>query len=91
MPAVVRNRRAEIVGSESNRTQLPLAESLGRRQVEVDEVRVASIVGERHRKRALEPVRIVGDLVELDAPDNVRGQVPVVAGVAQREPLIERG
>jgi len=30
------------------------------------------------------------DLVELDAPDSVRGQVPSVAGVAEREALIER-
>jgi hypothetical protein len=28
---------------------------------------------------------------EVDAPDDVRGQIPVVAGIAQGEPLIERG
>src|SRR5262249_36744476 len=27
----------------------------------------------------------------MDAPDDVRGRSPVVAGIAQRKPLIERG
>jgi len=27
----------------------------------------------------------------MDAPDDVRGRTPVVAGIAQRKPLIERG
>jgi hypothetical protein len=35
-------------------------------------------------------LRLVGDALKLDAVDDVGGQVPAAARIAQREPLIER-
>src|SRR5215831_7555229 len=66
---------------------------MAHRQINVDEVWITSNEGEsrcrlNRTRRRLSPIR---DAVLMDAPDDVRGRSPVVAGIAQRKPLIERG
>src|SRR5215475_1214282 len=66
---------------------------MAHRQINVDEVWITSNEGESRwtlyrTRRRLSPIR---DAVLMDAPDDVRGRSPVVAGIAQRKPLIERG
>ena len=76
---VAGNRRVEIGGIPTYRPQLPLAEPLGRRQVNVEKVRVRFGVGSPKQQ-----------ILSANTPDVVRGQVPSVADVAKREALIER-
>src|ERR1700722_12673888 len=83
------NRMSEVAGAVGHRSELPFAELFDSRQVDIDEIRIAAVEAERNR--AWRDLRSVGDLVKLDAIDDVRRQVPVIACIAQREALIERG
>src|SRR5215475_10647776 len=90
---VAQNWRVQIGGIETDPSHLPLAEAMAHRQINVDEVWITSNEGEARCRlnrtgRRLSPIR---DAVLMDAPDDVRGRSPVVAGIAQRKPLIERG
>src|SRR5262249_11765677 len=90
---IAKNRRVQSGGIKTDPSHLPLAEAMAHRQINVDEVWITSIDGEcqsnwNRTRRQLRPIR---DGVEMDAPDDVRGRSPVVAGIAQRKPLIERG
>src|SRR5262245_30159191 len=49
--AIVRDRPIQVGRAEGDETELPFAELLGRRQVDVEEVGVAAIEPERHRTR----------------------------------------
>src|SRR5262245_33630554 len=87
------NWRIEIRGAERDHTELPVVfdpELMAQGQIDVDEVRVAAVEGKGCRawRQSRIPQR---DMVELYAPDDVRSQVPLVAGIAQREALIDRG
>src|SRR5262245_22515930 len=85
---VITNWRVEISRAERDHTELPVAELSGGRQVDVQEVGIAAIQGKRSRaRRQLRPSR---DMVEVRAPDDVRSQVQLVAGVTQGKALIER-
>src|SRR5262245_37128987 len=66
---------------------------MAHRQINVDEVWITYNKGEcrcglnRTRRQWI----LIRDAVLMDAPYDVRGRSPVVAGIAQRKPLIERG
>src|SRR5271155_1571135 len=59
----------------------------GRRQVDVDEIRVTAVQAKGRWARG--DLRRVGDALKLDAVDDICGQGPAAAGIAQREALIE--
>src|SRR5262245_9811877 len=83
------NWRVEISGAERDHAELPVAELPGGRQVDVEEVGIAAIQCKRRRaRRQLRPSR---DVVKVRAPDDIRSQVQLVAGVTQGKALIERG
>jgi hypothetical protein len=65
---IVGNRMSEVAGAVGHRSELPFAELFDRRQVDID-VRIAAI--EAERSRAWRDLRPVGDLVKLDAIDDV--------------------
>ena len=52
-------------------SELPFAELLGRREVDIDEIRVAAVEAEWSRARR--DLRPVGDAVERGAVDDIRG------------------
>src|SRR5262249_8645622 len=87
--AIVRDRPIQVGRAEGDETELPFAELLGRRQVDVQEVGVAAIEPERHRTRRY--LRLGRDVIELDAPDHVRRQVPAIGRIAEGKALVERG
>src|SRR5262245_27509607 len=86
---VTGNWRVEIRGAERDHTELPVTELPGGRQIDVDEVRIATLDGKR--RRTWRQLRSSRDMVEVRAPDHVRGQVQLVAGITQGKALIERG
>src|SRR5262245_56397269 len=83
------NWRVEISGAGRDHTELPVAELPGGRQVDVEEVRVTTLYGKRRWARR--QLRSTRDMVEVCAPDHVRGQVQLVAGITQGKALIKRG
>jgi hypothetical protein len=87
---VVCKRFVEIGRAEGDDTKLPRVELPGHGQIDVEEVRVAALDGKWRRtwRQLRTPVR---DMGELGAPDDIGGQVPLVAGIAEREALIDRG
>src|SRR5580704_1279506 len=58
---IVRNRRREVGIAEGHSPELPFAELLRRRQVDIDEIGVAAV--EAERSRAPRDLRPVGDAV----------------------------
>src|SRR5437773_855703 len=76
---VVCKRFVEIGRAEGDDTKLPRVELPGHGQIDVEEVRVAALDGEWRRtwRQLRTPVR---DMGELRAPDDIGGQVPLVAG-----------
>src|SRR5262245_21798831 len=82
------NWRVEISGTERDDTELPVAELPDGRQVDVEEVRVTTLY--RKRRWARRQLRSSRDMIEVCAPDHVRGQVQLVAGITQGKALIER-
>src|SRR5207245_6282136 len=82
------NRTSEVSRAVGHSSELPFAELLGRREVDIDEIRVAAVEAEWSRARR--DLRPVGDAVERGAVDDIRGQVPAIARVALREALIEQ-
>src|SRR5262245_3104619 len=83
------DRVAHVPGCESHGAKLPLAEFLGRREVEVDEVRVA--VEPDDGRRAWGELRVRIDAVDVCSVDQMGGEVPASARVADREALVEGG
>src|SRR6478736_4556486 len=83
------NRRSKIRGPEGDHTELPVAELPGGGQIDVEEVGITAIQCQRRRTRR--QLRISRDMVQLRAPNDVRGQVQLIAGITEGEPLIERG
>src|SRR5277367_971 len=84
---IIDHRTREVGGAVGHRSKLPLVEFLGRGQIDIDEIRVAALQPEGRRARR--DLRLVGDALKLDAVDDIGGQVPAAARIAQREPLIE--
>src|SRR3954451_201533 len=83
------NRRIKVRRPEGDQPELPVTELSAGRQIDVQEVRVAAIQCEgRWARRQL---RTSGNVIEVSAPDHVRGQVQAIAGIAEGKPLIERG
>src|SRR3954447_14678017 len=83
------NRRIKVRRPEGDQPELPVTELSAGRQIDVQEVRVAAIQCEgRWARRQL---RTSGNVIEVRAPDNIRGQVQAVAGITESKPLIERG
>jgi NADH:flavin oxidoreductase / NADH oxidase family len=74
---VARDGSAQVHGSKSDRAQLPFVELLGRRQIDVDEVRIAAVQAERSGTRR--DLRPVGDGVKVDAINDIRGQIRAAA------------
>src|SRR5215471_1567662 len=68
---------------------------MAHRQINVDEVWITSLDGDtgggENRSRTCRQLRPIRHRRGMDAPDDVRGQSPVVGGIAYRKPLIERG
>jgi hypothetical protein len=86
---VTSNRRVEVRGPEGDQPKLPVTELPAGRQIDIQEVRIAAVQCEgRWARRQL---RTSGNVIEVSAPDDIRGQVQAVAGIAEGEPLIERG
>ena len=86
--SVSRNRLIEISGPEGHHSELPVAgEFSAGRQVDVEEVGIAAT--ENRRSRAAGQLRSVRDMVEVGAPDDIRSQVQLVAGVTQGKALVE--
>src|ERR1700739_1067040 len=88
LPLIAGNRSREVAVAVGYGSELPFAELLGCREVNVDEIRITAVEAERSRARR--NLRLVGDVVELDAIDDIRGQIPAIGRIAQREALIER-
>src|ERR1700757_908341 len=84
---IASNRMGEVGRAVGHQSELPLAKLLGRRQVDIDEIRVATVEGKW--SWAWRDLRPVGDGIELDAIDDICSQVQAIAGIAQREALIE--
>ena len=82
-PLIAGYRPRKISIAVRHRPDFPIAELLCCRQVDVDEIWIAAV--EAERSRACRDLRPVGDLVKLDAIDDVRRQVPVVASITQRK------
>src|SRR5262245_60569451 len=63
------------------------------RQINVDEAWITSNEGESRCRLSRPRLRCSPrrDAVVMDAAGDVRGRSPVVAGIAQRKPLMERG
>ena len=67
------NRRIEISGPEGDHTELPVTELPGGRQIDVEEVGITAIQCKGRRTRR--QLRTSRNMVEVSAPDDVRGQV----------------
>ncbi len=81
---VTRNGRIEVRGPEGDQPELPVTELPAGRQIDIQEVRIAAVQCEgRWARRQL---RTSGNVIEVRAPDDIRGQVQAVAGIAQGEP-----
>src|SRR5207245_11799889 len=87
------NWRVQIGGVETDPSHLPLAEAMAHRQINVDEVWITSIDGECQSiwNRTWRQLRAIRHRRRMHAPDDGHGCSPVVSGIAQGEPLIERG
>ena len=83
------NRRIEISGPESDEPELPVTELPAGRQIDIQEVRIAPVQckGSWTRRQ----LRASGNVIEVSAPDHIRGQVQAIAGITEGKPLIERG
>ena len=66
------NRRIEISGPESDEPELPVTELPAGRQIDIQKVRIATVQCEgRWARRQL---RTSGNVIEVSAPDHIRGQ-----------------
>ena len=82
------NWRTEISRPEGDQTELPITELPGSGQIDIQEVRIAAVQAERRRARR--QLRTSRNMVEVGAPDHVRGQVQLIASITQGKALIER-
>ena len=73
------NRRIEIGGPEGDQPELPVTELPAGRQIDIQEVRIAPVQCEgRWARRQL---RTSGHVIEVSAPDDVRGEVQLIASI----------
>src|SRR4029079_16405379 len=86
---VTRDRRIEVRGPEGDQPELPLTELPASRQIDIQEVGIAPV--QRKGRWARRQLRASGNVIEVRAPDHIRGQVQAIAGITEGEPLIERG
>ena len=86
---VTSNRRIKVRGPEGDQPKLPVTELPAGRQIDIQEVRIAAVQCEgRWARRQL---RTSGNVIEVSAPDDVRGEVQLIASITQGKALIERG
>jgi hypothetical protein len=86
---VTRDGRIEVRGPEGDQPELPLTELPAGRQIDIQEVRIAPV--QCKGRWARRQLRTSGNVIEVSAPDHIRGQVQAIAGITEGEPLIERG
>src|SRR3977135_3526422 len=86
---VSRNWHVEISGAEGDYTELPITELPAGRQIDIEEVGIAAI--QCKGRRARRQLRTPRKMVDVSAPDGIRGQVPPVTGITKGEQLLQTG
>jgi hypothetical protein len=86
---VTSDGRIEVRGPEGDQPELPLTELPAGRQIDIQEIGIAPV--QCKGRWARRQLRASGHVIEVRAPDHIRGQVQAIAGITEGEPLIERG
>ena len=86
---VTSNRRIKVRRPEGDQPELPVTELPAGRQIDIQEVGIAPV--QCKGRWARRQLRASGHVIEVRAPDHIRGQVQAIAGITEGKPLIERG